>query len=141
MGRRLLPVVLVLVAVAADGRARHGLATLALVCAVPAAAAAALTVFGTLVELPGRARGTAALRVDVGLGAFALAAIVAAAAARAEAVDGAAVPPLAVSGAVAALAAYALQALVAVLAPPRAATREPARRTPPAEQPEPAQAA
>jgi hypothetical protein len=141
MGRRLLPVALVLVAVAADGRAHRTLATLALVCAVPAAAAAALTVFGTLVELPGRARGTAFLRVDVGLGALALAAIVVAAAARAHAVDGAAVPPLAVSAVAAALAAYALQGLVVLVAPAPSRPRAAARHAPAAEQPEPARAA
>ena len=143
MGRRVLPVALVLLAVATDRRGLHALATVLLVCAVPAAAAAALTAFGGLVQLPGRARGTAAARAHVVLGAFALTAVVAAAAAREGAVDGAGVPPLAVSAAVAALAAYALQGLVALIAPARLVEpREPVRRAPAAaEQPEPAQAA
>jgi hypothetical protein len=142
MGRRVLPVALVLLAVVVDRRGSHALATLLLVCAVPAAAAAALTAFGGLVQLPGKVRGTAAARAQVALGAFALVAVVAAAAARESAVDGAAVPPLAVSGVIAALAAYGLQGLVALVAPVRLAEpRGAARRTAPAEQPEPARAA
>ena len=110
---------------------------------MPAAAAAALTVFGELVQLPARARGVAAARAESALGALGLATVVVAAAARAGAPDGAGVPPLAVSAVIACVAAFALQACLALWAPfgrgddPRA----PARRAAPAEQPEPAQAA
>lgn len=135
--------VLVLFAALADARGLGGLGTLLLVAAVPAAAAAALTVFGELVQLPARARGVAAARVESALGAIGLATIVVAAAARAGAVDGAGVPPLAVSAVVVCVGAYALQAFVALWAPfgrgdVRERPRVPAAA---AEQAEPAQAA
>jgi hypothetical protein len=139
MGRRVLPVVLVLLAACADASGRHGLATSVLVLAIPAAAAAALTRFGELVELPGRVRGVVALRVDVALGALALVAVVVSAAARAGAVEGTGVPPLAVSALLASVVAFALQAVVALLAPTVRAERPPRRR--PVAADEPAQAA
>jgi hypothetical protein len=139
MGRRLLPVMLVLLAALADARGRHGLGTSLLVLAIPAAAASALMRFGELVQLPGRVRGTAAMRADVALGVLALVAVVVAAAARGGAVEGAGVPPIAVSALVACVGAYALQAFVALLVPTGRVER-PARRRPAAAD-EPAQAA
>jgi hypothetical protein len=119
MLRRALPVALVLVAAGADGAGLHLVAFYLLVAAVPAAAAAALTVLGQLVVLPGGG-GLFAARVQALLGALGLAAVVVAAAARANAVEGASVPPLAASALVACLGAFALQGLVALVSPPRA---------------------
>jgi hypothetical protein len=117
--RRSLPVALVLGAVAADGRGFHLVAFYLLVAAVPAAAGAALTVLGELVELSGRT-GRAAARVQACLGALGLTAVVVAAAARANAVDGESLPPLAASALVVFLTAFVLQGFVALLAGPRA---------------------
>jgi hypothetical protein len=139
MGRRVLPVVIVLLAALADGRGRHGLGTSLLVLAIPAAAASALTRFGELVQLPGRVRGVAAVRADVALGVVALVAVVVAAAARGGMVEDAAVPPLAVSAVVASVTAFALQAFVALLVPVDRVERPARRRAVPAD--EPAQAA
>ena len=139
MGRRVLPVVLVLTAVAADAQGLHAAAGYFRLGAVPAAAAAALTRYGELVQLPGRVRGLAAVRLEVALGVLALAAVVVAAAARAGAVEAGALPPLAVSALVACVGAYALQAFVALLVPSRPERRPRQRRRPAAE--EPAQAA
>jgi hypothetical protein len=137
----MLPVVLVLLAVAADRHGLHAAGTYLLVGAVPAAAVAALTRFGELVELPGRTRGVVALRAEVVLGGLALVAVVVAAAARAGAVEGGGIPPLAVSALVACLAAFALQAFVSLLVP--AARPQPRARARPDEQAaeQPAQAA
>jgi hypothetical protein len=139
MGRRVLPVVLVLLAASADASGRHGLGTSLLVLAIPAAAASALTRFGELVQLPGRVRGVAAVRADVALGVLALVAVMVAAAARAGAVEGAGVPPVAVSAVVACVTAFALQAVVALLVPVVRVDRPERRRATPAD--EPAQAA
>jgi hypothetical protein len=140
MGRRVLPVVLVLLAVAADSRGLHAVGTYLLVVTVPAAAAAVLTRFGELVQLPGKTRGVAALRAEVVLGVVALVTVVVAAAARGGAVEGGGIPPVAVSALVACLAALALQAFVALLAPPvRPDARPRVRPNEPSE--EPAQAA
>jgi hypothetical protein len=119
MPRRTLPVALVLAAAVADGGGLHLVAFYLVVAAVPAAAAAALTVFGELVQRPPGTR-LAAARVQSLLGALGLAAVVVAASARANSVDGDGVPPLAASALVACLAAFALQGLVALLAPLRA---------------------
>jgi hypothetical protein len=116
MGRRALPFVLVLAAAVADASGLPSVGTVVLVAAVPAAAAAALTVFGELVQLPGRSRGIALARTEAVLSAFALVAVIVAAAARGAAVDGAGVPPLAVSALVACIAAFALQAFVTLMA-------------------------
>ena len=140
MGRRVLPVALVLLAVVADRRGLLELGALLLVLAVPAAAGAALTVFGNLLALPPGARGVVFGWAEVVLGAFALVAVVVAAAARASAVEGAGVPPLAVSAVVACVTAFALQAFVALLAPERA-PRPRERRPGSPEQAEPARAA
>jgi hypothetical protein len=115
MGRRVLPFVLVLAAAVADATGFRSPATYLLVAAIPAAAAAALTVFGELVQHSGR-KGVALARTEAVLSALALAAVVVAAAARGAAVDGAGVPPLAVSALVACIGAFALQAFVTLLA-------------------------
>jgi hypothetical protein len=118
MPRRALPVALVLAAAVADGTPLRVAAPYLLVAAVPAAAVAALTVFGELVELPG-GTSVAAARAQALLGALGLVAVVVAASARTNAVDGEGLPPLAASAVVACLAAFALQTLVALVAPSR----------------------
>jgi hypothetical protein len=115
MGRRVLPIVLVLAAAVADASGLRTVATYLLVAAVPAAAAAALTVFGELVQRPGRSRGVGLARTEAALSALALVAVVVAGAARGAAVEGAGVPPLAVSALVACIAAFALQACITLL--------------------------
>jgi hypothetical protein len=117
VSRRALPFVLVLAAAVVDVVGLRSAATYLLVAAVPAAAAAALTVFGELVQRPGRSPGIALARTEAVLSAFALVSVVVAGAARAAAVDGAAVPPLAVSALVACLTSFALQACITLLAP------------------------
>ena len=112
---RLLPVALVLAAAVADGRGAHEAAFYLLVAAVPAAAISALSAFGELVELPGRARGQAAARANALLSVLALVSVLVGAAARGQATEG--VPPVATSALVACLALFVAQALVALLAP------------------------
>ena len=96
---RALPVVLLAGALILDGRVAFYL----LLAAVPAAAFAALSLFGELVELPGRW----GLRLDVALAALGLLCVVVAAASRGQAPEAA----LAGSAAVAALAVYGAQTL------------------------------
>ena len=100
-----MPAALVLAALAADASGRHGLAGYLLVAGVPAAAAAALHLFGRLVELPARTRGEAYVRFESSL------------AARSGVAEGASLPPLTASAVVAALAVYLLQAFTALVAP------------------------
>ena len=99
---RALPVVLLAGAMLAHGRTAFYL----LLAAVPAAAVAALSLFGELVDLPGRAR----LRLDVALAALGLLCVVVAAASRGQAPEAA----LAGSAAIAALAVYGAQTLAAL---------------------------
>jgi hypothetical protein len=101
MASRALPVGLLLLTLVMDGQGRHQTALYVLLLALAAAVAGALSAFGELVDLPGRAPGVGALRLEtlgLGLGA---ALVLVAAAARAQAEDG--VPALGVSGAVGAL--------------------------------------
>lgn len=103
---RSLPVLLLAGALLADARAFDGLAFYLFVAAVPAAAVAALSLFGELIEVPGRPR----LRLDVALAALGLLCVVVAAASRGQAPEAA----LAGSAAVAALAVYGAQTLTAL---------------------------
>ena len=112
---RAFSVALVLSAALADARGAHELAFYLLVGAVPAAAIAALSTFGDLVEMPGRARGQAAARLDALLSALALLSVLVGAAARGQASDG--VPPLAASALVACVAVFVAQALLALFGP------------------------
>ena len=115
MGNRLLPLALVVAAAIADGRGAHEAAFYLLVAAVPAAAISALSAFGELVELPGRARGEVAARANALLSALALVSVLVGAAARGQATEG--VPPVGTSALVACLALFVAQALVALVAP------------------------
>jgi hypothetical protein len=105
MLQRALPVLLLAAAMLADASGFDALTFYLLVAAVPAAAVAALSLFGELVELPGRR-----LRLDVGLAALGLLCVVVAAASRGQAPEAA----LAGSAAVAALAVYGAQTLAAL---------------------------
>jgi hypothetical protein len=109
MGRRLLPVALVIAAAAADGAGSHGLAFYALLVAVPAAAVAALEAFGG--ALDGAQR-----RVHALLWAVVLGLTVAGAAARAPALAEGSVPAVGRSAVVACLAIFCVQALLGLVA-------------------------
>ena len=102
MASRALPVGLLLITLVMDGQGRPQTALYVLLLALAAAAAGALSVFGELVELPGRAQGVAALRLETLCLVLASALVLVAAAARAQA-DAEGVPALGVSGTVGAL--------------------------------------
>lgn len=110
MGRRLLPPLLVAVAVAADAAGTHGLARAALLAAVPFAAVEAIAACGESVD---RRREGGALLHAV-LSSLVVALVVTSSALRSAA--GAGVPATAVSATLAAIALIALDA-VAALAP------------------------
>jgi hypothetical protein len=116
MTARALPAALALVAAFADARGRHELAYWLVVAAVPAAACAALSVFGALVEAVPRSDEEARARAFTALGGLALALIVLAAAVRSPAHLDRTVPALGSSALVAALALYGFQAVVALTA-------------------------
>jgi len=112
MGRRVLPVALVLAAGLADVRELHALAFYLLVAAVPATAVSALAFFGDLVETPGGAAHVTYARLQVVLTTLGLVLIVVAAAVRGQAALEAGVPAVSVSALVACLLVFASQGLV-----------------------------
>ncbi len=107
MGRRLSPVLLLVVAAGLDAAGDHGLARLALLAAVPLTAVAAIAAFGECLDSRGDGRQT----VQTVLSAAAVALIVLSCAIRSSAVQG--VPHSAVSALYGALAVFALKAFVA----------------------------
>lgn len=109
MGRRTIPVGLVVAAAAADGVRAHELAFYALLLAVPAAAVVALDTFGELLD--GAQNHLHAL-----LWTVVLALIVAGAAVRAPAITEGAVPTLARSSLLACLAIFCVQAVTSLMA-------------------------
>ena len=109
MGRRAIPVGLVVVAAAADGAGAHELAFYALLLAVPAAAVVALDTFGELLD--GAQNHLHAL-----LWTVVLALIVVGAAVRAPAVTEGAVPALARSALLACLVIFCVQAVASLAA-------------------------
>ncbi len=121
MSSRLLPLALVASAALADGRERHQLAFYLLVAAVPAAAIAALSAFGELVELPGREAGELAARVEATLAVLGLLAVLLAAGVRGQSPEVSAVPTLGVSALVLCLVVFAAHSLTLLAAPPRGA--------------------
>lgn len=125
MSARVLPVLLVLGALAADALGHGGLSFVLLVASVPAAAVSALALFGRLVESPGLA-----IRLETSLAALGLVCLVVAAAVRGQAPDPSTLPALAASAALAALAVYGFQTLVALLGPLRVSGSEPLTSTP-----------
>ena len=115
MTARVLPVALVLAALAADARDLHAVAFYLLVAGVAAAAVSALSFFGELVERAGAASSTS--RFQVVLAALGLICVFVAAAARGQGNEMAPAPAPAVSALVVALAVYATQALAALYRP------------------------
>jgi hypothetical protein len=113
---RLLPVVLILAALAADALAQHGLSGYLLVGGVAAAAASALVVFGRLVELPRGARDVARMRLETSLASLGLVLVLVAAAARAQATGAVGLPSLTLGAIGGALVLYLLQTLTALRA-------------------------
>ena len=109
MGRRAIPVGLVVAAAAADGAGAHELAFYALLLAVPAAAVAALDCFGSLLD-------GARDHLHALLWAVVLALIVAGAAVRAPVVTEGAVPGPARSALLGCLAIFCVQAVVSLAA-------------------------
>lgn len=110
MGRRALPVVLVVIAAFADARGAHGLAFDALLGAVPFAAVSALVGFGEYLEL----RADAVAGLQALLWTLAVALLVLSCAARSPATETHALPPLGASALVGCLAVLAIKACVAV---------------------------
>lgn len=101
MASRVLPVGLLLATLLADAQGLHRLGFYVLVAAIPAAAVAALSAFGDLVELPGRSAGEGLARLEVVLGGLGLVLVLVAAATRGQASE--TVPALAGSATVGAL--------------------------------------
>jgi hypothetical protein len=112
MTARVLPAGLALAAALADARGMHELAYWLVVAAVPAAACAALSGFGGLVEAVPRSDEEARGRAFTTLGGLALGLIVLAAAVRSPAHLDNAVPALGTSALAGALALYGFQAVV-----------------------------
>jgi hypothetical protein len=120
-----LPVLLVLGALAADALGRSDLSFALLVASVLAAAVSALSLFGRLVDVPG-----IAIRLETVLAALGLVCLVVAAAVRGQAPDTSTLPALAASAVLAALAVYGFQTLVALLGLVRVSGSEPLTSTP-----------
>ena len=112
MSARVLPVLLVLGALAADALGRDGLSFALLVASVLAAAVSALALVGRLVDRPG-----VGIWVETVLASLGLVFLVLAAAVRGQAPDTSTLPALAASAAVAALAIYGAQTVTALLRP------------------------
>jgi len=125
MAPRLLPLAVVVSAVAADAGELHGVAFYLLVFAVAVAAVSALSLFGELVELPPRSPRELQARLDVLLAGLGLVCVLVSAAARGHAGDAAGPPAPAVSALFAALALFGFQAFLALYRQPqRAAQRD-----------------
>ena len=110
VGRRALPVVLVVVAAFADARGAHGLAFDALLGAIPFAAVSALVGFGAYLER----REDAIAGLQALLWTLAVALLVLSCAARSPATETDALPPLGASALAACLAVLAIKLCVAV---------------------------
>jgi hypothetical protein len=103
MATRALPVGLLLLTIVLDGQGLHRASFYVLVFALAAAAVGALSAFGDLVELPGRAPGEALARIEAVCGGLGAVLVLIAAAARGQTATAATVPTLAVSATVGAL--------------------------------------
>jgi hypothetical protein len=119
VGRRVLPVLLVLAAAVADARGAHGLAFDALLAAVPFTAVAGLVSFGAYLERREDALGG----IQALLWALSLCLVVLSCAVRSPATEAGVVPPLGSSALVACLAIFVLKALVATAPYARGALR------------------
>ena len=111
MGRGLLAIALVVAAAVADRHGGHGAAFYLLAAAIPAAAAVALSLFGELVELPGRAPGELSARLRTLSWTLVLAFLVLTVAARARAVEDVGVPAPASSALLACLLVLTVHAV------------------------------
>jgi hypothetical protein len=109
--RRVLPGLLAVAALYADGRGSHGLAFDALLCAIPLAAVAALEAFGAFLE----ARADALLGAQAALWALALGLLVLSSAARSSATEAHTLPALGASALTAALVIFVLKSCLAVV--------------------------
>ena len=107
MARRLLPALLIVLAVVADANADHGLARFALLAAVPLTAVAAIVAFGEWLDN----RGEGLALVQAVLSSLILTLLVLSCAIRSGAIQG--VPPAASSSLLAALGLLVVKALVA----------------------------
>ena len=126
MPARVSPVLLVLGALAADALGRDGLSFVLLVGSVLAAAVSALSLYGRWVDVPG-----IGIRLETVLASLGLVCVLLAAAVRGQAPDNtSALPALAASAAIAALAVYGFQTLVALLGLVRVSGSEPLTSTP-----------
>jgi hypothetical protein len=115
MASRVLTVLLVVAAVAADSLGAHGVAFYALLGAVPLASVSALALVGDLVESLLHARVDTLVQLQTLLSGLVLALILTGAAARSGGLAGGGVPALAASAAVACLAALGAESFVAAL--------------------------
>ena len=113
-------------ALALDAADTRRLAFYALLAAIPLAAAAALALFGELVELPGRARGAGLARFEAACAFSGLVFVVAAAASRAPE----ALSPAGQSGLVAATLVFAAAAVTHTLRTPARASEPQASVSP-----------
>jgi hypothetical protein len=109
--RRVLPGLLAVAALYADGRGSHGLAFDALLCAIPLAAVAALEAFGAFLD----ARADALLGAQAALWALALGLLVLSSAARSSATEAHTLPALGASALTAALVIFVLKSCLAVV--------------------------
>ena len=126
MPARVSPVLLVLGALAGDALGRDGLSFVLLVGSVLAAAVSALSLYGRWVDVPG-----IGIRLETVLASLGLVCVLLAAAVRGQAPeDTSALPALAASAAIAALAVYGFQTLVALLGLVRVSGSEPLTSTP-----------
>jgi hypothetical protein len=114
--RRLLPVGLVVAAAAVGVQGHTRLGFYLLLAAVPACAAAALALFGDLLDAPDD-QARVVLRTELALAVAGLALLVVAAAARSGAPEGEPVPALSAVALGACVGALVTQALVALVAP------------------------
>jgi hypothetical protein len=110
VGRRLFPALLTLAAAYADGRGSHSLAFDALLAAIPFAAVAALTTFGTYLDDREPVAGLQAV-----LWTAALALLVLSCAARSTAAETHTLPALGSSALAASLGVFAVKAIVAAV--------------------------
>ncbi len=125
MPARVLPVLLVLGALATDALDRSDLSFALLVASVLAAAVSALSLVGRLVDAPG-----IGIWVETVFSALGLVCVVVAAAVQSQAPDTSTLAALAASAALAALAVYGFQTLVALLGLVRVSGSEPLTSTP-----------
>jgi hypothetical protein len=100
MASRALPVGLLLLTLVVDAEGLHKAGFYVLVFALTAAAVSALSLFGDLVELPGRGPGVALARLEVACGGLGAVLVLVAAAARGQTAATNGVPALAVSATV-----------------------------------------